>query len=168
MTNTAYIALGSNLNHPTQQVASAIIEINHLTNTSVEKQSSLYVSQPMGPEQPDFINAVIKITSAYNPQQLLNALQAIENNHQRTRNQLRWGPRTLDLDILLYNQEVMTSEVLTIPHYGLKQRSFVIIPLAEIEPHLVLPCGTSIQSLLRQVPKEGIDVKRKKILVTPI
>ena len=130
--NTAFIALGSNLHNPIYHLEKGIRQINHLPKTNIIKRSSLYKSKPLGPKnQPNFINAVIKIKTDYEPIELLNALQDIENKHHRRRIK-KWGPRTLDLDILLFNQIEMISERLTIPHPEMINRDFVLIPLFEV------------------------------------
>jgi len=130
--NTAYIALGSNQNNPIYHVQKGMKDINHLINTKVVKKSSLYISEPVGiKNQPDFINAVIKIHTDMKPEELLDALQEIENLHHRKKTK-KWGPRTLDLDILIYNDLVMSNERLTIPHPEMISREFVLIPLLEI------------------------------------
>ena len=96
----------------------------------------------MGPQdQPDYINAVVKIQTRLTPIQLLDCTQAIELEQGRVRKDERWGPRTLDLDIILYGNEVIDSERLTIPHYGMKEREFVLYPLAEIAPSITLRVG---------------------------
>lgn len=143
-----YISLGSNLDNPKQQVEQALVELDELERTQLVASSPLYCSKPMGPQdQPDFINAVAALKTDFSPFELLLQLQQIENQHQRIRKQ-HWGPRTLDLDLLLYNDEVITTEHLTIPHPGIKQRDFVLKPLFDIAPELVLPCGSSVKSLL--------------------
>tara|TARA_Y100000741_G_scaffold138399_1_gene104327 strand:- start:447 stop:893 length:447 start_codon:yes stop_codon:yes gene_type:complete len=130
--NTAFIALGSNLHNPIYHLEKGIRQINHLPKTNIIKRSSLYKSKPLGPKnQPNFINAVIKIKTDYEPIELLNALQDIENKHHRRRIK-KWGPRTLDLDILLFNQIEMINERLTIPHPEMINRDFVLIPLFEV------------------------------------
>ncbi len=130
--NTAFIALGSNLHNPIYHLEKGIRQINHLPKTNIIQRSSLYKSKPLGPKnQPNFINAVIKIKTDYEPIELLNALQDIENKHHRRRIK-KWGPRTLDLDILLFNQIEMISERLTIPHPEMINRDFVLIPLFEL------------------------------------
>ena len=130
--NTVFIALGSNLNSPTYHVEKGIRDINHLPETRVTKRSSLYKSKPVGPQnQSDYINAVIKIITNYEPMELLDILQSIENKHNRKRVK-RWGPRTLDLDILIFNNLIINHERLIIPHPEIINRDFVLIPLKEI------------------------------------
>jgi 2-amino-4-hydroxy-6-hydroxymethyldihydropteridine diphosphokinase len=156
---TAFIAVGSNLNDPVAQTNIAINALKKLPETQFLQASSLYSSTPMGPQnQPDYINAVVSIKTKLPPIELLNATQAIELEHGRVRKEERWGPRTLDLDILLYGEEVIDSERLIVPHYGMKNREFVLYPLAEIAPDLKLPDGTELSSLLKKVDKNGLRV----------
>ncbi len=144
----AYIGLGSNLDQPVRQVQSALTELQRLPATQMAAHSSLYRSAPVGPQdQPDFINAVALLHTRLSAEQLLDQLQSLEHQHQRVRTQ-QWGPRTLDLDILLYGDQQISSERLQIPHPFLPERSFVLYPLAEIAPRLQLPDGSSLQSLL--------------------
>ncbi len=130
--NTVFIALGSNLNNPIYHLEKGIRQINHLPSTSILRRSSLYKSKPIGPKnQPNYINAVIKIKTNYAPIELLDVLQDIENKHHRKRLK-KWGPRTLDLDILLYNEVEFNNDRLTIPHPEMINRDFVLIPLFEL------------------------------------
>jgi 2-amino-4-hydroxy-6-hydroxymethyldihydropteridine diphosphokinase len=156
MVETAYISIGSNLSNPYQQVTQGLIELGLIEDTKVAGASSWYCSMPMGPKnQPSYINGVAKIVTRLNPNQLLMALQDIENKHARKR-LTRWGPRTLDLDILLYGSRVINTEHLTIPHPGLKKRNFVLMPLADVAPKLILPDVSSLDSLLEICSPEGI------------
>jgi 2-amino-4-hydroxy-6-hydroxymethyldihydropteridine diphosphokinase len=137
-----FIGLGSNLLNPTQQLKLAVQEISQLPQTKIVKASSLYASKPMGPQnQPDYVNAVCKISTALSPYPLLDALQQIELKHGRVRKEERWGPRTLDLDILLYGSMVEDTERLQLPHPGIADREFVLVPLFEITPDLLMPDG---------------------------
>ncbi|MGD8109897.1 2-amino-4-hydroxy-6-hydroxymethyldihydropteridine diphosphokinase [Vibrio sp. TRT 21S02] len=156
---TAYIAVGSNLSDPVTQANSAIDALKTLPKSTLLQASMLYSSSPMGPQdQPDYINAVVAIETELTPLELLNCTQAIEQEQGRVRKDERWGPRTLDLDIILYGNEVMDSERLTIPHYGMKEREFVLYPLAEIAPSLTLPDGTELSELLKQVDRNGLRI----------
>lgn len=129
----SYIALGSNLDDPLAQVRKAIVELGQLPQSRVLAVSGLYRSAPMGPaDQPDYINAVVALETALSPHALLDALQAIEQAHGRVRGAQRWGPRSLDLDVLLYDQQVFGDQRLTIPHPGIAGRAFVLYPLQEI------------------------------------
>ena len=148
MTVVAYISVGSNLNNPYQQVKSAIGKLKIADNIYIETISGWYLSDPVGPKnQSRYVNGVIKISTRLSPNQLLKKLHEIEDAHGRIRN-VRWGPRTLDLDILLYGTRMMSTKKLTIPHPEMKIRNFVLIPLADIEPNLVLPDGSILSSLL--------------------
>lgn len=155
----AYIAIGSNLADPVAQANRAIAALKSLPNSKLVAVSQLYSSTPMGPQnQPDYINAVAEIQTELTPLQLLDCTQAIELEQGRVRKEERWGPRTLDLDLLLYGNEVIESERLTIPHYGMKEREFVLYPLAEIAPNLTLPDGTRLADLLTQVERNGLGI----------
>ncbi len=148
MTEVAYISVGSNLNNPYQQVKSAIGKLKIADNIYIETISGWYLSDPVGPKnQSRYVNGVIKISTRLSPNQLLKKLHEIEDAHGRIRN-MRWGPRTLDLDILLYGSRMMNTKKLTIPHPEMKIRNFVLTPLADIEPDLVLPDGSILSSLL--------------------
>ncbi|MDG2958651.1 2-amino-4-hydroxy-6-hydroxymethyldihydropteridine diphosphokinase [Exercitatus varius] len=154
----AYIALGSNLNAPVEQLNTAVKAIAALPQTSVEKVSSYYGSKPMGPQdQPDYVNAVLQIQTELSPPALLDELQRIENEQGRVRLR-RWGERTLDLDILLYDNLKMQSERLTIPHYDMQNREFVIVPLAEIAPERILPDGKTVAELMRNFAHHQMKV----------
>ena len=145
-----YIALGSNLNMPIQQLNLAIQAMADLPDTEIKKVSSLYQSQPLGPQdQPDYVNAVACLETGLSPLALLDALQNIENEQGRIRLR-RWGERTLDLDILLYDNQIIRNERLTVPHYDMQNREFVIVPLYEISPELILPDGVPLQHLVKR------------------
>lgn len=153
-----YIAIGSNLADPVSQALTAIDALAHLPQSRLLNASSLYASKPMGPQsQPDYINAVASIETTLTPIQLLDAVQNIENTQGRVRNE-RWGARTLDLDVLLYGQEILDIPRLIVPHYGMKEREFVLYPLAEIAPDLQLPCGATLSRLLTQCPRNDLEI----------
>jgi 2-amino-4-hydroxy-6-hydroxymethyldihydropteridine diphosphokinase len=148
-----FIAIGSNLQNPLQQVMTATDQLNHLPESKMLQASSCYQSPPLGPsDQPDFINRVVALETPLEPEPLLDSLQAIEQTMGRVRT-VRWGPRTIDLDILLYGNQVIQSQRLTIPHAGLKDRAFFLYPLAEIAPELILPNGEKIVDLLPKTAK---------------
>ncbi|MFT5758076.1 MAG: 2-amino-4-hydroxy-6-hydroxymethyldihydropteridine diphosphokinase [Alteromonadaceae bacterium] len=158
----AFIGLGSNLSDPQTQIVNAIDAIAQIDNSSIEAVSSLYYSRPMGPQdQPDYMNAVLSLNSNLPALVLLDALQAIENKSGRVRKDERWGARILDLDILLYGSDIINTERLTIPHYGIKSREFVLLPLAEIAPELYLPDGDSIHTLSKSIDSNGLKVHSK-------
>lgn len=143
----AYIALGSNLHTPLEQLKRALNALAQLPQTQLMAVSSFYRSKPLGPQdQPDYLNAVVEISTALSPLALLDELQRIENEQGRVRLR-RWGERTLDLDILLYGDEIIQTERLTVPHYDMHNREFVIVPLAEIAPNLILPNGQKLAEL---------------------
>ncbi|MGC7559302.1 2-amino-4-hydroxy-6-hydroxymethyldihydropteridine diphosphokinase [Pasteurella sp. PK-2025] len=145
-----YIALGSNLNAPVEQLNTAIQALAQLPETQMVQVSSFYQSKPLGPQdQPDYINAVACIDTRLEPLELLDQLQHIENTQGRVRLR-RWGERTLDLDILLYADQIIQTERLTVPHYAMHLREFVIIPLFEIAPTLCLPTGQTLAELAKQ------------------
>ena len=135
-----YVALGSNLNMPARQVDAAFGLLADIAGTRLIRRSSLYRSAAFGGiEQPDFINAVAALLTTLGPGEFLAALQAIEQRQGRDRDGARWGPRVLDLDLLVYAGEVIDQPGLTVPHPGIAERNFVLLPLGEIAPDLVIP-----------------------------
>ncbi|CNH24516.1 2-amino-4-hydroxy-6-hydroxymethyldihydropteridinepyrophosphokinase [Yersinia massiliensis] len=152
-----YIALGSNQSMPLQQVKTALEALAHLPRTRLVACSPFYRTKPLGPQdQPDFLNAVVALDTSLPPEQLLDHTQAIERNQGRVRKEQRWGPRTLDLDIMLYGDQVITTDRLTVPHYGLKEREFMLYPLADIAPDLIFPDGEALATRLALVDKNGL------------
>lgn len=157
MSDVAYIGLGSNIDEPQAQIRAALGHIQAHEQISIQQCSHLYASAPMGPKnQPDYINAVIKITTSLTPIELLDVLQKIEKDHGRNRSGERWGPRTLDLDILLFNNLSMDNDRLTLPHYGMADREFVMVPLFEIEPDMVMQDGKTIAFWVAQCSFENL------------
>jgi 2-amino-4-hydroxy-6-hydroxymethyldihydropteridine diphosphokinase len=158
MMERVYIGLGSNLAEPLQQLRAALSAIARIPQSSLQAQSSFYVSDPLGPaDQPRYVNAVAALDTALEPWQLLDALQRIEQEQGRVRKAERWGPRTLDLDILLFGERLLDDERLTVPHYHMHARPFVLYPLAELAPELQLPDGRSLSSLLKDCPFSGLE-----------
>jgi 2-amino-4-hydroxy-6-hydroxymethyldihydropteridine diphosphokinase len=158
-----FIGLGSNLSKPEQQLNAALNALSSLPSTKLEQSSSLYSSQPMGPQdQPDYVNAVALIKTKLKPLDLLIHTQQIELSQGRERKGNRWGPRTLDLDILLYADQNINLPNLVVPHYGLKNREFVLYPLFEITKELILPCGEKLSKLVEACPKNGLRVISNK------
>jgi len=154
-----YIGLGSNLQNPALQIQDAVIAIKLIPQSSISAISSLYCSQPMGPQdQPDYMNAVLELATDLAPEPLLDELQAIENNAGRVRKDNRWGPRILDLDIILFGDDIIDTERLTVPHYGMKNREFVLLPLAEIAPEHILPDGCKISHLADNIASNGLEI----------
>jgi 2-amino-4-hydroxy-6-hydroxymethyldihydropteridine diphosphokinase len=157
--NTAYVALGANLGKPLDQLNQAITLVNKLPDTAVVAAASIYQSIAIGPgEQPDYLNSAAQIVTELNPSELLAALHAIEETLGRVRT-VHWGERTLDLDLLLYENIISTAPTLTVPHPRMNGRNFVIYPLLEIAPTLVLPNGESIKTVAQKLVKEGIQRK---------
>lgn len=153
-----YIAIGSNLAEPVQQARAAIRALAALPDSRLVAVSGLYRSKPMGPQdQPDYINAVAALDTTLTPLALLDATQQIELQQGRVRKAERWGPRTLDLDILLYGDQQIDHPNLIIPHYGMRTREFVLYPLAEIAPALVLPDGSTLQHWVSQVARNNLE-----------
>lgn len=154
-----FVAIGSNLGNPVAQARRAIAALATLPESELQQASQLYGSRPMGPaDQPDYVNAVVRLHTRLGPLALLDQLQKIELEQGRVRKDERWGPRTLDLDLLLYGEQVIQHERLTVPHYGMKEREFVLLPLAELAPALVLPCGTPLTELVARCPRNGLVI----------
>ena len=136
----AYIGIGSNLQGPAKQIANATDLLANIPRTRLVSVSSKYRSAPFGGvEQPDFVNAVAAVLTRLAPLELLLALQDIEIRQGRERNDTRWGPRVLDLDLLVYSDLEVDEPGLTVPHPGIGERNFVLLPLGEIAPELVIP-----------------------------
>ncbi len=161
----AYIALGSNLGDPAAQLRRAVAAIQALPSSEVEALSRVYRSAAVGPgDQPDYLNAVVRLDTGLEPRDLLLALQQIENDQGRQR-QERWGARTLDLDLLLYDDLRIDTAALTLPHPAMAQRHFVLYPLRDVAPgNLLLPDGTVLDTLVAQCPigdlkETGLDLK---------
>ncbi len=151
----AYIGVGSNLADPMAQVRSAFEALSELSESNFIS-SSLYLSPPMGPsDQPDYVNAVVRLDTALSAFELLLRLQAIELNHGRVQGK-RWGARTLDLDLLLYSDAMIESESLTVPHPGIAERDFVLVPLREIAPNLELPGLGPVAALCKACTMQGV------------
>ena len=153
-----FIALGSNQADPAAQVTRAFEALQQLPHSRLLARSSLYLSAPLGPQdQPAFINAVAMLDTTLAPDTLLDALQAIEQRAGRVRKAERWGPRILDLDLLLYANRIIDTPRLQVPHYHMHARSFVLYPLAELAPDLSMPDGTPLSELLEACPAAGLQ-----------
>ena len=147
----AYIGLGSNLNGPVQQLDNAISAIQDLPQSRLLQQSSYYRSKPLGVEQqPDYVNAVVMLETSLTAVVLLEFLQSIEEKQGRVRGPGRWQARTLDLDLLLYGEERISTEKLIVPHPEIANRNFVLLPLAELTPELRIPGKGSVTDLLAE------------------
>ncbi|MCL2891474.1 2-amino-4-hydroxy-6-hydroxymethyldihydropteridine diphosphokinase [Brenneria tiliae] len=152
-----YLALGSNLAQPLQQIHAALSALDNLPQTRLARCSSFYRSRPLGPQdQPDYLNAVAELATDLGAEQLLDHTQAIEREQGRVRKTQRWGPRTLDVDILLFGDEVIATPRLTVPHYDMKNREFMLYPLAEIAPELIFPDGEPLSYRLLSVNRNGL------------
>ncbi|MCW9709784.1 2-amino-4-hydroxy-6-hydroxymethyldihydropteridine diphosphokinase [Avibacterium sp. 21-586] len=156
-----YIALGSNLATPVQQLENALQALQQLPHSQLLAVSHFYQSKPLGPQdQPDYVNAVACLATALAPLDLLDQLQRIEQEQGRVRLR-RWGERTLDLDILLYGDQIIQSERLTVPHYDMQNREFVIVPLYDIAPNLTLPDGKNVVDLVQQFHHHEMKILQK-------
>jgi len=154
--NTAYVALGANLGDPASTVRAAFGALANLPESRITRSSSLYRTAPVGiAEQPDFINAVVALATTLAPEALLNELFELETRFGRQRAEKN-GPRTLDLDLLLYNDIFLDLPRLILPHPRLHLRAFVLQPLAEIAPTLIIPGRGSITAWLPAVANQGI------------
>jgi len=151
-----YIGLGSNLADPHAQVERALEALSDLPHTRLLRRSRLYRSAPWGrADQPEFVNAVAQVQTEFSARALLDALLAIERGAGRERGATRWGPRVLDLDILLYGDQLIDEPGLRVPHPHLHERAFVLLPLAEIAPDLSVPGRGRIAELARQIDPAG-------------
>jgi 2-amino-4-hydroxy-6-hydroxymethyldihydropteridine diphosphokinase len=152
-----FIGLGSNLQSPDEQVRQALASLQALQGCTWAGVSGLYASDSLLPGQPRYSNAVVALDTHLQPLALLDALQAIEQEQGRVRAE-RWGPRTLDLDIILFGQRVLDTPRLRVPHYHLQARPFVLYPLAElVEDGFILPDGRRLKALLQACPFEGLE-----------
>jgi 2-amino-4-hydroxy-6-hydroxymethyldihydropteridine diphosphokinase len=150
-----FIGLGSNMDGPHDQLDRALKSLSTSADIELVAVSDRYQTPPIGPSQPDYINAVAQLRTSLPPEALLDKLQSIEQQQDRVRT-LRWGPRTVDLDILLYDNMLCDTERLTIPHPRMAERAFVLLPLADINRDLSLPSGKTVGQLLANCSVQGI------------
>ncbi len=156
MTVTTYIALGSNLDDPAAQIQRALESLSCLPDTQLTACAPWYCSVAVGPgTQPDYINTVACLCTQLTPLDLLHALQSVESAQGRLRTE-HWGARTLDLDILLYDNLILNTEELTLPHPRLTERNFVLLPLLDLAPELNLPDGSGLKQWLANCGSAGI------------
>ena len=154
----AYVALGSNLDDPATQVLRAFGALAGLPDTRVVLRSSLYRSAPLGPvAQPDFVNAVAGLLTSLEASALLHELKALETRLGRDTPIVRWGPRRIDLDLLAHGATRIVSESITVPHPGIAERAFVLVPWAEIAPSLEVPGVGRVGALARRLGATGLQ-----------
>ena len=154
----AWVGLGANLGRPEQTLAQALIALQALPHTRLVAVSPGYWTEPWGvPDQPEFLNAVACLNTELEPVELLRALLAIEAGLGRKRNGERWGPRELDLDLLLVDDQEIEESELSLPHPRLHERAFVLVPLADLAPDLEIPGHGSVSELIEALPEEELD-----------
>jgi len=153
----AYIGIGSNMDDPQRQVRGAFQALASLPDSRLIARSRLYRTRPFGPvQQGDFINAVAGLLTQLLPGRLLDEMRALEVAQGRRREE-RWGPRTLDLDLLVFGDQTIKSESLEVPHPGIAERGFVLAPLADIAPTLFVPGVGRVAQLLQNLPDTGVE-----------
>ncbi|ELY3541835.1 2-amino-4-hydroxy-6-hydroxymethyldihydropteridine diphosphokinase [Cronobacter turicensis] len=153
----AFIALGSNLAEPLSQVNNALAALARIPHSRIVATSSFYRTPPLGPQdQPDYLNAAVALETTLSAEALLDNTQRIELEQGRVRKAERWGPRTLDLDIMLFGDATINTERLTVPHYDMKNRAFMLLPLSEIAPALRFPDGERLADMLERLDCSAI------------
>ena len=154
----AFVGLGSNLDEPVAQLRRALLELAEIPHTRLIERSPLYGSTPLGPPgQPNYVNAVAMLETSLDAHSLLDELQAVEQRHGRERAD-RWGPRTLDLDLLLYGDALIDSPRLQVPHPQMHRRAFVLVPLHDLAPDLELPGLGPLLDYLPDMQEPGLWV----------
>lgn len=147
-----YLAIGSNLASPLAQVDAALAALRQLPDSQLVAASAFYRTAPLGPaNQPDYLNAAVALDTRLSAETLLDCTQRIELQQGRERKAERWGPRTLDIDIMLFGEQNIATPRLTVPHYDMKNRGFMLWPLFEIAPKLRFPDGTALKEVLDQL-----------------
>lgn len=153
-----YLAIGSNLASPLEQVNAALAALAEIPESQLVAVSDFYRTPPLGPQdQPDYLNAAVALETTLAPEALLDHTQRIELQQGRERKAHRWGPRTLDLDIMLFGEMQIDTPRLTVPHYDMKNRAFMLLPLAQIAPDLRFPDGDKLSDLLANLDPSGIS-----------
>lgn len=163
MKNCAFLSLGSNIGDRESQLYEAIKQLEDTGRIKVVQYSSIYETDPVGfTEQDLFLNMVIQILTDYKPFELLEVCLNIEKQLGRKR-LFRWGPRNIDIDILLYNQENIVTEKLHVPHQRMAERAFVLVPFCEIEPDIIVPgFNQTIAELTKNISKKGVRIWKQK------
>ena len=157
----AYIGIGSNLDSPADRVRRAIAALGDLPDGVLVSKSGLYLSSPMGQaDQPDFVNAVVALLTRSSARKLLHALHEIERNQGRERGGERWGPRTMDLDLLAYAGQIIDEDDLIVPHPGIADRNFVLLPWQEIAPHYHVPGLAEVAALAARISDSEPRIER--------
>jgi 2-amino-4-hydroxy-6-hydroxymethyldihydropteridine diphosphokinase len=156
-----YIGIGSNLESPEDQVRQAIAALGDMPGSILVSKSALYKSSPMGPsDQPDFVNAVVALLTQASVRELLHVLHQIERNQGRERDGERWGPRTMDLDLLAYAGRIINDDDLIVPHPGIADRNFVLLPWQEIAPHYRVPGLAEVAALAASISESEPRIER--------
>ena len=157
MTIRVYIGIGSNLDDPVRQVLDAVEELEMIPDTILDQRSSLYRGKPMGPgDQPDYVNAVVALDTLLSADEIHEALIRIEDLQGRTREGEKWGPRIIDLDLLMYGNNTIDTAKLTVPHPGMHERDFVLIPLEEIAGNVKIPGQGYLYSLINKCKSHSL------------
>lgn len=157
MTIRVYIGIGSNLDNPVAQVLEAVEELEMIPDTILAERSTLYSARPMGPaDQPDYVNAVVAMDTLLSADEIHKALIKIEDLQGRVREGEKWGPRIIDLDLLLYGNSTIDTATLTVPHPGMHERDFVIIPLEEVAGNLKIPGRGNLYSLINKCKSHSL------------
>lgn len=153
-----YIAIGSNLASPLEQVNAALAALAEIPDSQIVAVSPFYRTPPLGPQdQPDYLNAAVALDTDLAPETLLDHTQRIELQQGRERKAHRWGPRTLDLDIMLFGDRQIATPRLTVPHYDMKNRAFMLLPLVHIDPDVCFPDGVKVANILANLDPSGIS-----------
>ncbi|AKZ65798.1 2-amino-4-hydroxy-6-hydroxymethyldihydropteridine diphosphokinase [Candidatus Palibaumannia cicadellinicola] len=167
-----FVSVGSNLSEPLLQVTKALSALGAIPKTSIVMCSSYYRSRPLvnnynyNNNQPDYLNAVVALETELTPELFLYYINIIEIQHGRTRQKYRFAPRTLDLDIVLFGTKIIATSKLTVPHYDMHNREFIIYPLEEIAPNIILPDGTSLVAIRRNINRNGMILWDDTSLIT--
>jgi len=157
MTIRVYVGLGSNLEDPVAQILEAVEELEMIPDSILVSRSSLYQGKPMGPaDQPDYVNAVVAMDTLLSAESFLQELQRIEGLQGRVRDGEKWGPRIIDLDLLLYGKHKINTPNLIVPHSGMHERDFVIIPLSELAGDLNIPGQGRLTALINKCENHSL------------